>query len=49
MNSSIKFNGRDIALDKNGYLIDHTDWTEALAERIAELKNTKLVRQLECW
>ena len=45
MNSSIKFNGRDIALDKNGYLIDHTDWTEALAERIAELENIQLTEQ----
>ena len=45
MNSSIKFNGQDIALDGNGYLVDHTEWNDAVAEKIAEQENIELTAE----
>jgi tRNA 2-thiouridine synthesizing protein E len=45
MNNSIDFNGRAIAIDSNGYLIDHTEWSESLAETIAAQENIALTEQ----
>lgn len=33
---SLAFNGEQIATDKQGYLLDHTQWQEALAEVMAK-------------
>lgn len=33
---SLAFNGEQIATDKQGYLLDHTQWQEALAEIMAK-------------
>lgn len=33
---SLAFNGEQIATDKQGYLLDHTQWEEALAEVMAK-------------
>ncbi|MDX2370119.1 MAG: TusE/DsrC/DsvC family sulfur relay protein [Colwellia sp.] len=33
---SLAFNGEQIATDKQGYLLDHTLWQEALAEVMAK-------------
>jgi len=39
---TIDFNGKAIAVDKQGYLLDFNDWQEELAELIAEQDNIEL-------
>jgi len=39
---TIDFNGKAIAVDKQGYLLDFNDWQEELAELIAEKDNIEL-------
>ena len=39
---TINFNGKEIAVDKQGYLLDFNDWQEELAELIAEQDNIEL-------
>jgi len=36
------FNNQTINLDKQGYLTDHTQWSQALASELAMLDNIKL-------
>lgn len=39
---AIDFSGKIIATDKQGYLLDHSLWQEALAIKMAELDNFEL-------
>jgi tRNA 2-thiouridine synthesizing protein E len=36
------FNNKTFAADDNGYLLDHTSWTEGLAKHIAECEDITL-------
>jgi tRNA 2-thiouridine synthesizing protein E len=38
----IEFNDKKIAVDKNGYLENHNDWTEDLAYKLAETEQVEL-------
>ncbi len=38
----INFNGRDIETDERGYLVNHADWSEELAEVMAEAEGITL-------
>ncbi len=39
------FKGREIATDERGYLLDHTDWSEELAEAMAEAEGITLTEK----
>ncbi len=38
----INFNGKDIETDERGYLVNHADWSEGLAEVMAEAEGITL-------
>ena len=40
--SILTVNGRDIALDKDGYLVDLGDWSEDVAKALAERESIEL-------
>ena len=42
MTDFIEFNDKKIAVDKNGYLENHNDWTEELAYKLAESEQVEL-------
>ncbi|WP_206485737.1 TusE/DsrC/DsvC family sulfur relay protein [Thalassotalea sp. G2M2-11] len=42
---TISFNHQQIATDHQGYLVDHTQWSEPLAEVIAEQDGVTLTEQ----
>jgi len=39
---SFTYNGQDIATDKAGYLLDHTQWDEGMVELLAREENIEL-------
>jgi tRNA 2-thiouridine synthesizing protein E len=40
--STLQIDGRSIALDKDGYLLDLTDWSEPVAEALAQREELQL-------
>jgi tRNA 2-thiouridine synthesizing protein E len=40
--STLTVNGRDIALDKDGYLVDLSDWSEEVARALAARESLEL-------
>lgn len=40
--NTLQIDGRAVALDKEGYLLDLTDWSEAVAEALAEREDLTL-------
>lgn len=38
----LEYNGAQIAVDKNGYLLDHTQWDEGMVPLLAEQENIEL-------
>lgn len=44
-NMKIQVNGRSIAVDKNGYLVNHIDWSADVAQHIAELENIEMTEE----
>jgi len=42
MTAALKFNGTTIPLDKHGYLLDFTLWSEDIAQMLAKLDNIVL-------
>ncbi|MEM7422021.1 MAG: TusE/DsrC/DsvC family sulfur relay protein, partial [Pseudomonadota bacterium] len=39
---SFSYNGKDIATDKAGYLLDYTQWDEGMVEVLAQEENIEL-------
>ena len=38
----LEVNGLEIALDKNGYLVNHLDWNEDVADALAKMDKVEL-------
>lgn len=43
--SNLHLNGRDIALDKDGYLVELGDWSREVAEALAERESIALIAE----
>ncbi|MGB0894349.1 MAG: TusE/DsrC/DsvC family sulfur relay protein [Parashewanella sp.] len=44
MSNKIQVNGNDVAVDKQGYLLDFKQWSEDLAKVISEQENIELTQ-----